>query len=146
MSTSPEATFFTRLKRRLSFDLYRIESRVGLGMPDVLLSVPLDTDKESTNRLYALMELKVTRNRSIKFSPHQVSFHLRNSKCPSYILVHFAPLTKEPIPRILLFHSSAIMDLMIMGIETPGAIYSGWARVFHWAQFETAFLDHLYSW
>ena len=108
----------------------RIESRVGLGIPDCIVAI---------DRRFTLVELKVvTSGRKVKLSPHQVAFHLKHAHmgCPTFVLVEYHPpasLGKKP--QILLYEGKMVEDILGQGIDAKNALAtdltpSGWNRVF----------------
>ena len=69
-------TFVTKNNCKLSFT--RLENSAAWGTPDLL-------GCNSSGHFFTI-ELKVTRGNSIRFSPHQYSFHVRHPK-NTFILV-----------------------------------------------------------
>jgi hypothetical protein len=82
----PEAALAKRVKDNLSgCHITRLESRVGLGIPDMLVAFRAPSK-------FVMLELKVvSAGRSVRLSPHQVSFHARHAElgCPTFILVEW---------------------------------------------------------
>ena len=80
---TPEAVFYKKIRESLPGCYFtRIESRVGLGIPDILLG--LDSGK------FVMMEVKVVlRGFKVHISPHQVAFHVKHSRidCPVFVLI-----------------------------------------------------------
>ena len=67
----PEARFYQNVKQNFkSFSLIRIENISLLGTPDLLVY--------NTSRNFCTLELKVTKGKKLRFSPHQIAFHLRH--------------------------------------------------------------------
>lgn len=103
----------------------RIESRVGLGIPDVLIGFK--------NRGFALVELKVVRRgRQVRLSPHQIAFHMRHAEhgCPSYILVLHAPIGRRVHEcELLLYGGEQAMRLHEGGIDVSPLARWNWAEV-----------------
>ena len=60
------------------------------------------------------VELKVTKGRKIRFSPHQIAFHVTHPN-NTYILV--AALGPRAVDRYQLFRGSRIMELAASGLE-----------------------------
>lgn len=123
MATKPETLLYQRLKENLPPEsrLTRIESRVGLGIPDCLLAI-----KDCG---FAMLELKVVkRGRKIKFSPHQIAFHTAHAalKVPTYILVQYHPPKAPTIhgAQWLLYKGKQVQDLMERGVDVPA--YQEW--------------------
>ena len=108
MASTPEARFAAKVRDSLP-DAYitRIESRVGLGTPDMLVAL------KNTGQ-FAMLELKVvTRGLKVKLSPHQISFMLRHASigCLVYVLV----LHKKEGERVgeVLLYSGADADKLV---------------------------------
>ena len=85
----PEAALYKRLKENLpNSHITRLESRVGLGIPDCLVALGPQQAK------FVMIELKVVKSgRRVNLSPHQVAFHLKHSdfKVPTFVLVQYHP-------------------------------------------------------
>jgi len=83
---TPEAALAHRVKDNLpNCHITRLESRVGLGIPDMLIAFKAPSK-------FVMLELKVvTTGRKVRLSPHQISFHVKHGDmgCPSFILVHW---------------------------------------------------------
>ena len=74
-----ESKFYNELKRITpQIRWTRIENTSHLGTPDLL-------GYNSSGKFFTV-ELKVTKSNKIKFSPHQIAFHVRHSK-NTFILV-----------------------------------------------------------
>lgn len=66
-----ESKFWQEVKKNLKdISCTRLESWASLGVPDVLCY-----NKNST---FFTIELKVTKVKKLRFSPHQISFHMRH--------------------------------------------------------------------
>ena len=84
----------------------RIENLSVPGMPDLL-----GYNNSST---FFTVELKVTKGRKIRFSPHQIAWHVTHPK-NSFILVQaLGPGTAN---RFQMFRGSRIMELVACGLE-----------------------------
>jgi len=84
----PEAGLYKRLKENLpNSHITRLESRVGLGIPDCLVALGPQQPR------FVMIELKVVKGRKLAISPHQIAFHLKHAdmKAPTFILVQFHP-------------------------------------------------------
>ena len=67
----PEAKFYKEIKRKLpEFSFVRIENSSLLGTPDLLVY--------NTSGHFCTLELKVSKGKKIRFSPHQIAFHKRH--------------------------------------------------------------------
>ena len=101
-----ESQFWYYLKKNTpTIKWTRIEYTSSLGTPDLL-------GYNFNNHLFTL-ELKVVRSgNKIKFSPHQISFHMRHP-IGTYILVDDAVRA-----RVCLYFGSQIDDLVKNGLKT----------------------------
>ena len=67
----PEAKLYQNVKQNFkSFSLIRIENISLLGTPDLLVC--------NTSGYFCTIELKVTKGNKIRFSPHQIAFHIKH--------------------------------------------------------------------
>ena len=101
-----ESQFWQYLKRNTpEIKWTRIENTSSLGTPDLL--------GYNSNRNFFTLELKVVRSgNKIKFSPHQISFHIRHP-ISTYILVDDAVRG-----RVCLYSGSEIDNLVKNGLKT----------------------------
>ena len=84
----------------------RIENLSLPGMPDLL--------GYNTSGVFFTVELKVTKGRKLRFSPHQIAWHVQHPK-NSYILAEaLGPRTAN---RFQMFRGSRIMELDACGLE-----------------------------
>ena len=75
----PEAKFYKYFKKNTPNISYtRIENTSALGTPDVLAY--------NKNNTFFTIEFKVTKSKKVRFSPHQIAFHVRHP-INSFILV-----------------------------------------------------------
>ena len=84
----------------------RIEHLSLPGMPDLL-------GYNNSGRFFTV-ELKVTKGRKLRFSPHQIAFHVTHPN-NTYILV--AALGPRAVNRYQMFRGSRIMELVACGLE-----------------------------
>ena len=84
----------------------RIENLSLPGMPDLL-------GYNNSGRFFTV-ELKVTKGRKIRFSPHQIAWHVQHPK-NSFILVQ--ALGPRSVNRYQLFRGSRIMELDACGLK-----------------------------
>ena len=84
----------------------RIENLSVPGMPDLL--------GYNNNRHFFTVELKVTKGKKIRFSPHQIAFH-KTHPHNTFILVQ--ALGPRAVNRYQLFRGSRIMELAACGLE-----------------------------
>ena len=138
MAVKPEANLYKRLRESLpNCHFTRIESRVNLGIPDVLLAFP--------HGQFAMVELKVVkRGRKVNLSPHQVAFHIKHAdlRCPTYILVQHQPAgtTHASKSELLLYCGEQAIDLVTLGVDTPALARWPWTAI-SWAELRKNLVD-----
>jgi hypothetical protein len=67
----PEAKLYQKLKRNFKeFSLIRLENLSLLGTPDLLVY--------NNSGHFFTIELKVTKSKKVRFSPHQIAFHYKH--------------------------------------------------------------------
>jgi len=84
----------------------RIENLTLPGMPDLL--------GYNNSGTFFTVELKVTKGRKIRFSPHQIAWHVQHPN-NTYILV--AALGPRAVDRYQMFRGSRIMELVACGLK-----------------------------
>ena len=108
---TPEARFSARVKAALpNCSIERIENRVNLGIPDMLIGV---------GDRFVLVELKViAKGLKVGLRPHQIAFMTRHAAKgrPCYVLVLDMGNTLRP-STIRLYHGRDAMDLAAHGIK-----------------------------
>ena len=90
------------IKNKISWT--RLENRSLLGTPDLL-------GYNDSGRFFTV-ELKLTSVNKIRFSPHQISFHVKHN-LNSFILVA-CPLDKG---KVRLYPGSSILELVNLGLK-----------------------------
>ena len=110
----PEVKLYKKLKDATPQIIWnRIENLSLPGMPDLL--------GYNTSGTFFTVELKVTEGRKLKFSPHQIAWHVQHPK-NSFILAETrGPRTAN---RFQMFRGSRIMELVASGLELE-ACWSG---------------------
>ena len=100
----PEAKLYKKLKAKTPRIIWtRLENLSLLGTPDVL-------GYNSSGHFFTV-ELKVTKGNKLKFSPHQIAFHVAHPK-NTFILAEALG------PRLVkLFHGSRIRELAACGFK-----------------------------
>ena len=100
----PEAKLYKKLKKATPRIIWnRIENLSILGMPDLL--------GYNTFGTFFTVELKITRVNKLKFSPHQIAFHVAHPK-NTFILAEALG------PRLVkLFRGSRIRELAACGFK-----------------------------
>ena len=102
-----EQKLYKKLKERTPQIIWnRIENLSLPGMPDLL-----GYNKSGT---FFTVELKVTKGRKIRFSPHQIAWHVQHPNT-SYILVQ--ALGPRAVDRYQMFRGSRIMELDACGLK-----------------------------
>jgi len=100
----PEAKLYKKLKAKTPRIIWtRIENLSLLGCPDLL--------GYTNSGHFFTLELKVTRGNKLKFSPHQIAFHVAHP--------HNTFILAEALgPRLVkLFHGSRIRELAACGFK-----------------------------
>ena len=104
----PEAKLYQKIRKSWSdFSLTRLENLSSLGHPDVL--------GYNTNRHFFTIELKVTKSKKVRFSPHQIAFHLRHPKNTFIMVQALGPCTSNTFP-ISMYRGSRIRELAACGL------------------------------
>jgi hypothetical protein len=99
----PETKFYAQVKKNFTkFSLIRLENLSLPGTPDLLVY--------NNNGHFFTLELKVTKTNKIKFSPHQIAFHVKHPY-NTFILVLDACLK---VPK--LYEGSCIRELVACGL------------------------------
>ena len=102
-----EAKLYKKLKAFTPQIIWnRIENLSLLGMPDLL--------GYNTSGTFFTVELKVTKGRKLKFSPHQIAWHVQHPK-NSFILVQ--ALGPRAVNRFQMFRGARIRELDACGLE-----------------------------
>ena len=110
----PEQKLYKKLKAFTPQIIWnRIENISLPGMPDLL--------GYNNSGTFFTVELKVTKSRKIRFSPHQIAWHVQHPK-NSFILVE--TLDPRSGNRFQMFRGSCIMELSGRGLELD-ACYLG---------------------
>ena len=100
----PEAKLYQKLKRKLpKISWIRLENNSLLGTPDLLAY--------NTTGHFFTVELKVTKGNKVKFSPHQISFHVKHPNNTFILVEALGPGT------VKLFRGSQILELEACGLE-----------------------------
>jgi hypothetical protein len=113
----PEAKFYQNIKQNFkSFSLIRLENISLLGTPDLLVC--------NTSGHFCTVELKVTKGNKIRFSPHQIAFHIKHPHNTFIMVKALGPLPPKTSP-ISMYHGSRIEELVTSGLKLE-ACYSDW--------------------
>ena len=103
----PEAKLYKKL-RKISKDIswIRIENISLLGTPDLL--------GYNNSGHFFTIELKVAQGKKLKFSPHQISFHVRHPHNTFIIAEALGPCSKK---LIYMYSGKQIMELEACGLK-----------------------------
>ena len=100
----PEAKLYKKIKKNItSISWIRLENNCLLGTPDLL--------GYNTSGHFFTLELKVTRGNKVRFSPHQISFHVKHPNNTFICIEHLGSGT------VKLFRGSQILELEACGLE-----------------------------
>ena len=103
----PEQKLYQKLKAKTPKIIWnRIENLTIPGMPDLL--------GYNTSGTFFTVELKVTEGRKIRFSPHQIAFHVTH---PNNTFILAEALGPRAVNRFQMFRGSRIMELDACGLE-----------------------------
>jgi len=107
----PEAKLYKKLKRKLpQFSWIRLENNSLLGTPDILVS--------NARGHFFTVELKVTKSNKVRFSPHQIAFHVKH---PHNTFIIVEALGSGAVK---LFRGSQILELDACGLELEACCLS----------------------
>ena len=103
----PEAKLYQKIKRDWNeFSFNRLENTSLLGTPDVLVY--------NNNRHFFTIELKVTKGKKLRFSPHQIAFHYKH---PENTFILAEALGPRSLNTYSMYKGSQIMELKTCGLE-----------------------------
>jgi hypothetical protein len=102
-----EVKLYKKLKTKTPKIIWnRIENLTIPGMPDLL--------GYNANGHFFTVELKVTKSKKLKFSPHQIAFHVTH---PNNTFIIAEALGPRAMNRFHLYHGSRIQALASQGLE-----------------------------
>ena len=100
----PERKLYQKIKNSFSnFSLIRLENNSLHGTPDLLVS--------NARGHFFTIELKVTKSNKIKFSPHQIAFHVKHPRNTFILVEHLGQRS------VKLFPGSGILALEACGLK-----------------------------
>jgi hypothetical protein len=103
----PEAKLYQKIRRSWSdFSLTRLENLSNLGTPDLLAS--------NSHGHFFTIELKVTKGNKLKFSPHQIAFHVKH---PHNTFILAEALGPRSLNRFHMYRGSRILELDACGLK-----------------------------
>ena len=110
----PESKFWQEVKKNITeISFTRLESWASAGVPDLLCY--------NKNNKFFTIELKVTKGDFPRFSPHQISFHVRHPHNTFILKKSLGPWS------VKLYEGSQIMQLVNHEPCTP--IAESWSKV-----------------
>ena len=102
-----EVKLYKKLKAKTPKIIWnRIENLTIPGMPDLL--------GYNTSGTFFTVELKVTKGKKIRFSPHQIAFHVTH---PNNTFILAEALGPRATNRFHLYRGSRIMELVACGLK-----------------------------
>ena len=104
---APERKLYQKVKKSFdSFSLIRLENNSLHGTPDLL--------GYNNSGHFFTIELKVTQGKKLKFSPHQISFHVRHPHNTFIIAEALGPRASK---HVHMYRGSRILDLVEQGLK-----------------------------
>ena len=101
---APERKLYQKIKKHFSdFSLIRLENHSLHGTPDLLVS--------NARGHFFTIELKVTKGNKVKFSPHQIAFHIKHPRNTFILVEHLGQRS------VKLFPGSGILALEACGLK-----------------------------
>ena len=107
----PERKLYQKLKNfGTSISWNRLENNSLSGTPDLL--------GYNTFGHFFTVELKTTRGNKLKFSPHQIAFHVKHPHNTFIIAKALGPCSSKLVERnIYMYRGSRILELEACGLE-----------------------------
>ena len=103
----PEQKLYKKLKESTPKIIWnRVENLSIPGMPDLLVYNDYGT--------FFTVELKVTKSKKLRFSPHQIAFHITHPKNTFIIAEALDPRSAN---RFHMYRGSRIKELVACGLE-----------------------------
>ena len=103
----PEAKLYKKIKSAWpQFSFNRLENSSLLGTPDLLVC--------NNSGHFFTIELKVTKGKKLKFSPHQIAFHYKH---PHNTFILAQALGPRALNTYSMYKGSQIMELEACGLE-----------------------------
>jgi hypothetical protein len=105
----PETKFWHDIRKNFkNITFTRLENLSAFGTPDLLAY--------NNNCHFFTIELKVVKGRKIRFSPHQISFHVRHP-LNTFILVKKLAPSNSKLDEIFLYEGKDILELAACGLS-----------------------------
>ena len=100
----PERKFYNKIKKSIpQISWIRLENNSLLGTPDLL--------GYNNSGTFFTLELKVTKSNKVRFSPHQIAFHVKH---PENTFICIQALGSGTVK---LYRGSRILELVACGLE-----------------------------
>ena len=116
---SLEKNFWQEIRKKLKhYQWLRLETYATQGVPDLLGT--------TQDGMFFTVELKVTKSKRVKVSPHQIAFHKARLNSPCFILVKSLVQSPSKKSQLYLYHSSQLDQLLTKGIESSFLVPDGW--------------------
>ena len=105
----PETKFWHDIRKNFkNITFTRLENLSSFGTPDLLAY--------NNNSHFFTIELKVVKSRKIRFSPHQIAFHVKHPENTFILVKHLAPRDKK-LDEIFLYEGKDILELAACGLS-----------------------------
>ena len=105
----PETKFWHDIRKNFkNITFTRLENLSSFGTPDLL--------GYNNNCHFFTVELKVVKGRKVRFSPHQISFHIRHP-LNTFILVKKLAPRDSKLDEIFLYEGKDIQELAASGLS-----------------------------
>jgi hypothetical protein len=105
----PEAKLYQKLRKNSKGIIWnRIENLSSLGTPDLL--------GYNNSGTFFTVELKVTKGKKLKFSPHQIAFHVKHPHNTFIIAEALGPRSSKTF-SVSMYRGSRIRELAACGLE-----------------------------
>ena len=100
--------YIKKLNKTSYISLIRLENISLLGTPDLLVC--------NTSGNFCTIELKVTKGNKLRFSSHQIGFHLKHPKNTFILAKALGPCSSKTSP-ISMYRGSRISELVTSGLK-----------------------------
>jgi Holliday junction resolvase len=108
---APERKFYNKIKKSIpEISWIRLENHSLHGTPDLL--------GYNNSGHFFTVELKVTKGNKVRFSPHQIAFHVKHPTNTFIMVQHLGSGT------VKLFRGSQILELEACGLELEACCLS----------------------
>ena len=110
----PETKFWHDIRKNFkNIAFTRLENLTAFGTPDLL--------GYNNNCHFFTVELKVVKGRKVRFSPHQISFHIRHPLNTFILVKKLAPslskLSDKKLDEYYLYEGKDIQELVSRGLS-----------------------------